>query len=451
MLTADFRQKAAGELLARGHGRCTERWTLVQAQPRVFETSACHACGLIQQLPQVADAGAALLCSRCGGTLRQVRAHSVALCAVCAGLGLVLFGVALYQPLASVLMQGGRFATTDLLAAPEHLRQAGAWLLTWAVLPTMVLLPLSKLITVGAMALALRVGRVPGVVRRAFAELPQLSQWSMIEVFLLGAMIALFRLREWMLVDYGPALFALSGAALCSVGIDAAVDRDSFWRAVPLGSMPEASAEARLIGCRGCDLLVRSNEGAACPRCGCALHFRKPDSVARTWAFLSAATLLAVPANVWPVMTITQLGRGGPSTIVGGTFELLELGFWGLATLVFVASVVVPLVKLGALSFLLVSVGRGSTWRLVLKTRVYRVVALIGRWSMIDIFATMMLAALARFGWLGNVRPEAGAAAFCGVVVLTMLASESFDPRLLWDAGGHNGPAAVSPNAAVPA
>lgn len=412
----------------------------VQAPSRVDETSACHACGLIQRLPDVSGA-AGLSCSRCGGTLRQVRQQSVALCAACSGLGLLLFGIALHQPLASVLMRGaGRFATTDLLAAPQHLREAGAWLLTWAVVPTLLLLPLAKLLTVAAMTLALQLGSVPRLLRRAFAELPLLSQWAMIEVFLLGAMIALLRLREWMLVDYGPALFALAGVAWCSIGVDAAVDRAAFWRAVPHDLAAEAPPDAPWIACRGCDLLLRSREGEPCPRCSCRLHQRKPESVARTWALLSAATLLALPANVWPVMTITKLGQGGPSTILGGTFELLELGFWGLSALVFVASVVVPLIKLGALSMLLVSVRRRSSARLVLKTRVYRVVALIGRWSMIDIFATMMLATLARFGWLGNVRPEPGATAFCGVVVLTMLASEAFDPRLLWDAGGHNGP-----------
>jgi paraquat-inducible protein A len=144
-------------------------------------------------------------------------------------------------------------------------------------------------------------------------------------------------------------------------------------------------------------------------------------------------------------MTITKLGKGGPSTILGGSLELTEAGFWGLAALVFVASILVPLVKLGALSFLLVSAQRGVTSRLVLRTRLFRVVTLIGRWSMLDIFATMTLVTLARFGWLGNVRPEAGATAFCGVVVLTMLASEAFDPRLLWDAAGHNPPTEAAP------
>lgn len=383
--------------------------------------------------------------------MRQVRRHSVILCGVSAGLGLLLFALALGEPVANVVMQGGRFGTTDLLTATSHLEQAGSWLLALVVVPTLLLVPLVKLVTVAAMAVAVRERAVPYYLRRAFAALPTLSQWAMIEVFLLGSMIALFRLRDWMLVDYGPALFALSGAALCSIGIDAAVDRAAFWQDVPFVTPSPAVSDAPLIGCHGCDLLLRAREGSKCPRCGSKLHARKPDSVRRTWSLLATGALLAVPANVWPVMTITKLGKGGPSTILGGSLELTEAGFWGLAALVFVASIVVPLVKLGALSFLLVSAQRGVTSRLVLRTRLFRVVTLIGRWSMLDIFATMTLVTLARFGWLGNVRPEAGATAFCGVVVLTMLASEAFDPRLLWDAAGHNPrTAALPPSLLVP-
>jgi paraquat-inducible protein A len=137
-------------------------------------------------------------------------------------------------------------------------------------------------------------------------------------------------------------------------------------------------------------------------------------------------------------MTISKAGVGGPSTIFGGTLELLERGFWGLAAIVFVASIVVPLVKLLALAALLIATKRRSASRLVLRTRVFRWVALVGRWSMLDIFATMTLAALARFGWLGSVVPEAGASAFCAVVLLTMWAVETFDPRVMWDAAGKN-------------
>jgi len=158
----------------------------------------------------------------------------------------------------------------------------------------------------------------------------------------------------------------------------------------------------------------------------------------RTWALVATASLLVIPANVLPVMTITKLGRGGPSTILGGTLELVRLGFWGLAAIVFVASILVPIVKLAGLSVLLVSVARRSRARLLLRTRLFRVIARIGRWSMIDVFATMTLVTMARFGWLGSVRPEPGATAFGAVVVFTMLASESFDPRAMWDAAGLN-------------
>jgi len=262
---------------------------------------------------------------------------------------------------------------------------------------------------------------------------------------MLGATISLVRLRAWMQVEFGPALFALGGVTLCSLGVGAALDRRALWARVPLisGAAPRSPGRAgtrgrRSISCAGCELVGSSDDGAPCPRCSRTLHARKPHSVHRTWALLLAAALLAIPANVLPVMTIVKAGVGGPSTIMGGTVELVENGFWLLALLVFVASIVVPVFKLAALCTLLICTSRGLSARLRLRTKVFRVVAFIGRWSMLDIFATMTLVELARFGWLGSVRPGAGATAFCAVVVLTMLASEAFDPRLMWDAAGQN-------------
>lgn len=336
-------------------------------------------------------------------------------------------------------MQGGRFATSDLFTGPERLRQTGAWELAVAVIVTLLVVPLAKLATVLTMAIGVSVDRVPRWLRRCFAALPLLSDWAMVEVFLLGSLIALFRLRGWMFVSFGPALLALGGAALCSIGVDASLDRSSFWRRVPLSNQTSISSKsAPWVGCHGCGLVAHSLEGAPCRRCARPVHARKHNSMVRTWSLIASAALLAIPANVLPVMTITKLGRGGPSTIFGGTEELAKVGLWGLALLVFVASILIPLIKLGSLSVLVVLTLRGSSAQLVLRTRLFRFVALIGRWSMMDIFATMTLVALARFGWLGNVLPDLGASAFCGVVVLTLLASESFDPRLMWDAAGQN-------------
>ena len=406
--------------------------------------SECHDCGLLQRLPRAEEQAAVLVCQRCGATLRQVRASSLLLCTICATSGLVLFGLALSLPAVNAWMQGGRYARADLLTGPARLHQAGFWELSVATFVTLFVLPLTKLLTVVGMAVALRLRRVPRLLKASFALLPTISEWAMIDVFLLGAMIALFRLKVWMVVSFGPALYALGGAALCSIAVDASLDRFVFWRLVPLVPAPQTpgpeSVPTHWLGCSGCGRVARMADRAACRRCERPVHARKPDTVRRTLALICAAALLAIPANLLPVMTITKLGRGGSSTILGGTVELTEAGLWGLALLVFVASVLVPLFKLGSLSYLLISIERGSRTKLMFRTRLFRVVALIGRWSMIDIFATMMLVALARFGWLGSVRPGLGASAFCGVVVLTMWASKSFDPRAMWDAAGLNPP-----------
>jgi paraquat-inducible protein A len=400
--------------------------------------SECRHCGLVQLLPHVPE-GSLSACQRCDATLQHSTRHTVALTLACSGVGVFLLVFAFWLPTASVFMPGGRSATSDLFTGPELLRQTGAWELAMMVILTLLVLPAFELFTILAMAVAVRRENVPGWVRLCFAALPALSSWAMVEVFMLGAAISLLRLRAWMQVELGPGLFALAGVALCSLGIAGALDRRALWQRVPLrGPMPPRFAHSVLISCSGCDLVGAFAEGAGCPRCGRVLHGRKPHSSSRTWALLLTAALLAIPANLLPVMTIQKTGRGGPSTIMGGTVELVQHGFWLLALLVFVASIVVPVFKLVALSILLVSTSRAARGRLGLRTKVFRMISFIGRWSMLDIFATMTLVELARFGWLGSVRPGAGATAFCAVVVLTMLASESFDPRLMWDAAGEN-------------
>jgi paraquat-inducible protein A len=148
--------------------------------------------------------------------------------------------------------------------------------------------------------------------------------------------------------------------------------------------------------------------------------------------------MLILPANIWPVLSMRHMQEQGPKTILGGVVELAESGNWGLSILVFVASIIIPVLKLAVLFSLLVATGLASPRVLPLRTKLHRFVALIGRWSMIDIFAAWMLFSLARFGWFGSVHPGLGALAFCAVVLLTMLASESFDPRIMWDRAGKN-------------
>lgn len=190
-----------------------------------------------------------------------------------------------------------------------------------------------------------------------------------------------------------------------------------------------------LLGCHTCGLVSRGAGGAhaACPRCGTALHARKPDSLARTWALLLAATVLYVPANALPIMHTVSLFGTQSDTIMSGVVYLWVTGSWPLAVVVFVASVFVPLAKLLGLAYLAFTVQRGMPRAHGERLRLYRLVELVGRWSMLDVFVVALLAALVQLRALAEIVPGPGATAFGAVVVLTMLAAMTFDPRLIWD------------------
>jgi paraquat-inducible protein A len=204
-------------------------------------------------------------------------------------------------------------------------------------------------------------------------------------------------------------------------------------------TVPSTAASLNLASCHDCGLLVRPGLGGhhvhvRCPRCGAGVHARKPNSIARTWALVITAFILYVPANVFPVMAVTSLGKVQADTILSGVYYLVTHGMWPLALVVFFASFVVPLAKLIVLTALLISVHRRSSWRTADRTQLYRVTEAVGRWSMVDIYVVTILVALVRLGALANIEAQAGAVFFGAVVVVTMLAAETFDPRLLWDA-----------------
>lgn len=194
--------------------------------------------------------------------------------------------------------------------------------------------------------------------------------------------------------------------------------------------------ELGLCSCHVCGLVSRRAHSAGpahCSRCGTSLHFRKPASVARCWAFLIAAYILYIPANLMPMMDTGTLLNYRQDTILSGVVHLWKTGSWVIAIIVFVASITIPLLKLISLTLLLISVQRHSVWRPEQRTRLYRLVELVGRWSMLDIYVVTLLAALVQMQSLAIVKAGPAAVAFGAVVVLTMLASIYFDPRLIWD------------------
>lgn len=194
--------------------------------------------------------------------------------------------------------------------------------------------------------------------------------------------------------------------------------------------------EHGLCSCHVCGLVVsglREGDTGRCPRCNACLHLRKPGSVSRCWALLIAAYLLYIPANLLTIMETGTLLNYRQDTILSGIIHLWATGSQGIAAIVFIASIMVPLFKLLALTLLLISVQRRSIWLPLERTRLYRLVELVGRWSMLDIYVVTILAALVQMGSLATVKAGPGAIAFGAVVVLTMFASIYFDPRLIWD------------------
>ena len=200
--------------------------------------------------------------------------------------------------------------------------------------------------------------------------------------------------------------------------------------------MMATATGAGLLPCHSCGLLNRAPATAgrpACARCHAGLHPRKPASLARTWALLIAACILYIPANVLPVMHTGSLFGSQSDTILSGVTFLWRDGSWLLATIIFVASIVIPATKILALAWLLYSVGRGHPRDPRQQTRIYRAIDYIGRWSMVDIYVGAVLVALVQFNTIALITAGPGALAFALVVVLTMFAAQSFDPRLVWD------------------
>jgi len=201
-----------------------------------------------------------------------------------------------------------------------------------------------------------------------------------------------------------------------------------------MSDLPRAE-DLGLIGCHICGLVCCDTDvhNAACPRCHTALHRRAPGAYTRTWALLIAAFLLYIPANLLPIMRTVSVGDVDDNTILTGVMELWVKGSPDLAVIVFTASIVVPMMKFLVMGLLLITARSGSSWARLQRAKLYRLVEFVGYWSMLDVFVVSLLTALVRFDILSRVEPLPGVIFFGLTVVLTMLASMSFDPRLIWD------------------
>jgi paraquat-inducible protein A len=407
---------------------------------------ACHDCGLVHKLPEVVGGGKAVcVCTRCSGVLRRhsidgiIRAFALNLAA------LLLFGVANTFPLMTMKL-AGQAQTSTLLEGVVALYRGGVWPLAGLVLLVAIVFPFARILGSLWVLGSLQLGWRSRTLVPVFRMVEFLRPWAMTEVYLLGLIVAWVKLRDLATIHLDVALFAFIIFILIMIWAGSALHSHEVWdRIAPQARARrgEAANSRSYLACHGCGQLVHKADlplsahahGLACPRCGAALHERKPESLARAWALLIAAAILYIPANLYPVMKLTSLGQTEPDTIISGVKAMIAVGMWPIALLVFFASITVPVLKIIGLIYLLLSVQRRSSYRRRDRTTMFRVIESVGRWSMVDIFMISILVALVNLGTIATFEPGVGAVAFASVVVLTMFAAMAFDPRLIWDAG----------------
>lgn len=404
----------------------------------------CHDCDKLQRVPPLAPGGAAE-CSRCGSVLFAYKPHGFERALVLYLAALIFLVIANTFPFLTLKAQG-QVQSSLLLSGAIDIYRDGMPEIGIAVIVFVLGVPLLKivigLLVVGPLAFGRRI-RGANALYRLYERL---HPWAMAEIFLLGVLVSYTKIVNLATVEIGPSMYAFVALIVTMIAADSAVDTHDVWERIrPSGGtpLPPAATAHEWVGCHTCQLLCQLSPGAShgnahCPRCGSSLHRRKHDSLNRTGALLLTAAMLYIPANVYPVMTFISLGSGEPSTILGGVEELIAANMWPLALIVFVASILVPMLKLISMAYLILSVRFRSRWRLADRTRIYRLNELVGRWSMVDVFVVTLLAALVRLGSIADIVPGPGIIAFAGVVVITMTAALTFDPRLIWDAAGAN-------------
>lgn len=266
-----------------------------------------------------------------------------------------------------------------------------------------------------------------------------LQIWAMADVFLLGLWVAYARLSATVHTELGIGAYCFIGAALATLFTRATLDKDAVWERIrPSDDMSSLDG---VVTCPSCEMVTWHPEpGCRCPRCGSSIDRRTPSAVSASVALTLAGMLLYVPANLYPIARIPIGFNPTSYTIVGGVLELIDAHLMGLAALVFVASFVIPFFKLVGLAWCIASVLRRSTHALPAKTKTYRMVEEIGRWSMVDPFVVACFVPVTQFNAAFTSSAEPAASYFTAVVVLTMMAAHVFDPRLMWDAARRKAP-----------
>ncbi|MEJ5155943.1 paraquat-inducible protein A [Gluconobacter wancherniae] len=358
----------------------------------------------------------------------------------------------------------GRENTVSLLSGPVELGYQGYNAIGVLIGLVTAVMPGVVIALMGAILYGASRPHMPDWTPRLLTWYDRFRGWSMIEVYVLGVLVAYTKLVDLALVILQPGVYLLGALMLTMAATDSTFDDELIWQSRDIEPQVEdcrgrvldvAHHDARvepmppiehMLSCHACNLVLaydhpvhQEADMGDCPRCGQILRRRKRQSLFSATSFLVAAVIFYIPANLLPVMTYTKVGHGAPSTIINGVIELWQAGMVPLALLVLFASITVPVLKIASLTIMLICTRLKKNWCLRGLSKLYRLVDIIGRWSMIDVFMISILVAVVHFAFLANVTADFGMVCFALVVILTIFAAELFDPRGMWDAAGLNG------------
>jgi len=396
---------------------------------------SCQDCGHLYDLPPVGE-NQQLDCKFCTHVMLTHRPnweHKVSAFTLA---GIILFILANVFPFIG-LESAGQVQNSNLIGGVQALIQRDEFLLASIVFITIFLFPLLELTGV----LYILVSRFMNIRAPFIGKIVHLlhiaKPWGMLDIFLVGVAVSSLKLGHFAEIILGPGIFAFMALVLILIANNIYLSREDIWDWLEHENFFAQDENEPVISCHCCEAhvgvsLLKINK--QCPRCGTHIHYHLPHSIQKTSALLVAAILLYIPSNLLPIMTTTNLGQESTDTLFSGVVHLIQSGDIPIAMVVFFASIVVPIAKLFVMAYLLWNVSVKFTGDPKQMARLYRVTEFVGRWSMIDVFVVTTLVALVQFGLLANIEPGGALLCFAGVVVLTMLAAETFDPKLIWSA-----------------
>ena len=394
----------------------------------------CHTCGYLHDY-QITEISGKVRCIHCDEIIFNNSNHWLQKVIALTLSSIIFFIISNFSPFL-IIELGGVSYQTNLLSGVSAMLTRDQYLLSLLIISTIFIFPLLEIISLSYLSISYLLKKKAVGQKFILGLITVLRPWSMLEIFLLSIVIALVKMNDFFTLIPGPALLSLFALVFCLLAANKLLHKKELWDFISSKNIFFYNKENRLMACKYWDalndILIVRDSGHCC-RCHKSIHERKPMSMQKTFALTLAACVLYIPANTFPMLHSTRIGDTQSDTIISGVLHLMQSGLWSLAIIVFIASVFVPVLKIITMLWLLYSVKIKSTTWLKQKTWLYRMIETIGRWSMVDVFVVILLVALVQFGFIANVEAGIAVLAFCGVVILTMLATEAFDPRLLWD------------------